>query len=78
MVKLNIFNMKNFLETVNGCSGPVNLLCSNGRKENIKEYGIQNGLLQKHKKNKGCLRLSLDMPNPKDYLRIVYFTVGDC
>ena len=27
VVKLNILNMKNFLDTVNSCSGKVNMLC---------------------------------------------------
>lgn len=78
MVKLKIFNMKNFLETVNECSGAVNLLCPDGSKENInRQVRIQNELLHKHRENKGCLQLSLDIPTPKDYFRIVYFTIGD-
>lgn len=32
MVKLNILNMKNFLDTVNSCSGKVNMLCPDGKK----------------------------------------------
>ena len=79
MVKLKIFNMKNFLETVNQCSGVVNLLYPDGSEENInKKYGIQNELLQRHRESKGCLRLSLNIPTIKDYFRIVYFTIGDC
>lgn len=35
MVKLNILNMKNFLDTVNSCSGKVNMLCPDGKKQNI-------------------------------------------
>ncbi len=78
MVKLKIFNMKNFLETVNECSGTVNLLYPDGNKENInRQVGIQNELLHKYQENKGCLLLSLDIPTPKDYFRIVYFTIGD-
>jgi hypothetical protein len=79
MVKLNIFNMKRFLETVNECSGSINLLHPDGRKVNInRQYDIQNDLLQKYRKNNNCLKLSLDIPSMKDYLRIVYFTIGDC
>jgi len=71
--------MKRFLQTVNECGGPVHLLHSNGRKENInKAYGIQNALLQKYRENKGYLQLSLDVPAHKDYMRIVCFTIGDC
>ena len=35
VVKLNILNMKNFLDTVNSCSGKVNMLCPDGKKQNI-------------------------------------------
>lgn len=35
MVKLNILNMKNFLDTVNSYSGKVNMLCPDGKKQNI-------------------------------------------
>jgi hypothetical protein len=79
MIKLNILNMKNFLQTVNECSGKVNLLHPDGRKENInKQYGIQNELLQKYRENKYCLPLSLDIPTPKDYISIVSYYAGDC
>ena len=79
MVKLNIINMTNFLDTVNECNGSVNLLHSDGRKENInKQYDIQKNLLQKYGRNNNYLKLSLDIPNRNDYLRIVYFTIGDC
>ncbi len=35
MVKLNILNMENFLDTVNACIGKVYMLCPNGKKQNI-------------------------------------------
>ena len=42
MMKLRILNMKEFLKTVNGCEGPVYLVDSDGRRENVnKEYGTQ-------------------------------------
>ena len=42
MMKLRILDMKEFLKAVNGCTGPVRIVDSDGRKENInKEYGIQ-------------------------------------
>lgn len=79
MVKLNVFNMEHFLGTVNECSGPVNLLHPDGKKENInKAYDIQDELLQRHRENKNYLRLLLDIPTPKDYMHIVCFTIGDC
>ena len=79
MIKFNILNMKNFLQTVNACCGAVNLLYPDGKKEDInKHYGIQNQLLQKYRENKNCLLLSLDIPTPKDYMSIVSYYAGDC
>ena len=78
IVKLNIFNINNFFKTVNECRGAVNLSQQNMKRENInKQYGIQNELLKKHRKNKNFLKLSLDIANPKDYMDIVLFTIRD-
>jgi hypothetical protein len=53
MIKLNILDMDNFLQTVNACSDAVNLLYPDGRKENInKHYGLQNELLHQYRKIK--------------------------
>lgn len=68
MVKLNILNMKNFLDTVNSYSGKVNMLCPDGKKQNI------NG----EEKIQGSLRLVLEVPNPTDYMNIVSYYAGDC
>lgn len=79
MIKLNILNMGSFLQAVNRCSGAVNLLHPDGRKENInKQYGIQKMLFQKYRENKNCLRLSLNIPTLKDYVSIVYYYTGEC
>ena len=60
MVKLNILNMKNFLDTVNSCSGKVNMLCPDGKKQNINgEEKIQGSLWRQYSQNKNCLRLVL-------------------
>lgn len=79
MIKLNILNMKGFLQMVNACGGVVNLLQPDGSKENInKQYGIQNELLQRYRENKNFLRLSLDIPTTKDYFSIVSYYTGNC
>ena len=71
MMKLRILDMKEFLKAVNGCTGPVRIVDSDGRKENInKEYGIQAKLQADY--------LSLEVPTPADYLSIVNYYVGDC
>lgn len=79
MIKLNILNMDNFLQTVNACSDAVNLLYPDGRKENInKHYGLQNELLHQYRENKNLLCLSLEIPAPKDYMSIISYYTGDC
>ena len=79
VVKLNILNMKNFLDTVNSCSGKVNMLCSDGKKQNINgEEKIQGSLWRQYSQNKNCLRLVLEVPNPTDYMNIVSYYAGDC
>ncbi|MCC8027880.1 MAG: ribonuclease HII [Clostridium sp.] len=79
MIKLNILNMKNFLQTVNGCSGSVTMLYPDGKRKNInKQYGIQSQILRDYKNNKNCLGLTLDIPNPRDYLDIIFYYIGDC
>ena len=78
MLMLNIWNMKNFLQKVNMCSGAVNLLYPDGRKEDMnKQYGLQNQLLQKHRENKNHLQLSLDIPDSKDYMSVISYYVGN-
>lgn len=79
MVKLNILNMKNFLDTVNACSGKVNMLCPDGKKQNINgEESVQSRLQRQYFQNKNSLQLVLEIPNPTDYMRIVSYYAGDC
>ena len=79
MMKLRILDMKEFLKTVNGCTGPVHIVDSDGRKENInKEYGTQAKLQAEYQRNRKILSLCLEVPTPADYLSIVNYYVGDC
>lgn len=79
MVKLNILDMENFLVTVNGCTGKVNMICSDGKKVNInRDDNVQGSLWRQYYQNKNCLQLVLDIGNPKDYMRIVSYYAGDC
>lgn len=79
MVKLNILKLGKFLNTVNSCIGKVNMLCPDGKKVNInREKIVQNNLWRQYRQNKNYLRLVLEISNPKDYMRIVSYYVGDC
>lgn len=79
MVKLNILNLKRFLETVNACTGSVNMLCQDGKKVNInRAERVQEGLRQQYGQNGNSLKITLEIPNPKDYMSIVSYYAGDC
>lgn len=79
MIILNIWNLEAFLQKVNMCDGAVHLLHGDGRKENIKRCTkAQNELREKHRENKNYLRLRLDIPNSKDYMKLVCYYVGNC
>lgn len=79
VIKLNIVNMNQFLNLVNNSIGPVHLLFPDGRKKLLNnQYTLQRELRQKHLEAKRSLRLTLELPNPKDYMTIVLFSIGDC
>lgn len=79
VIKLNILDLKNFLNVVNSCTGKVNMLCPDGKKMNInREEKVQNGLWRQYRQNKNSLRLVLEIPIPKDYMSIVSYYAGDC
>lgn len=79
VVKLNILDMKNFLDTVNACTSKVNMLYPDGGKQNInREERIQTYLWRQYFQNKNCLRLVLEIPDPTDYMNIVSYYAGDC
>lgn len=79
MVKLNILDMENFLDTVNGCAGKVNMLCPDGKKQNINgEEKVQDSLWHQYRQNRNCLQIFLEIGNPKDYMNIISYYAGDC
>lgn len=79
MIKLNILNLKKFLEVVNECAGEVMMHRTDGKKVNIRrQYAIQNELWEQYRKNKDCLPIMLSIPTPKDYMSIVSYYAGDC
>ena len=50
-----------------------------GRKANItRQYDVQEAMGAQYRKNGGCLPLSLTFGEPKDYLAVVFYRVGDC
>ncbi len=79
MIRLNILNIKKFLEVVNECEGEVKMHCADGSKVNIRrQYAVQNKLQEQYRGNRNCLPITLSIPNPRDYLSIVSYYAGDC
>lgn len=79
MMKLKIFNMKNFLAAVNDCEGAVNLVHPDGWRENInKQYYVQKLLTEEYMENGSYLKLWLEVPESRDYMRLVSRYVAEC
>lgn len=79
MLKFNILNMKEFLDTVNACHGEVRMIYPEGGRENIKNrYRIQCKLSEQYRENKNCLPIMLEVPEPRDYMKLVAYYAGDC
>lgn len=78
MIKLYILNMKNFLSAVNSCLGKVYMLCPDGRKVNIcNKESEQKSLWDHYRRNNNYLKLALEIPDPKDYMNVVLFHIGN-
>ena len=77
MVKLNILNMENFLDTVNACIGKVYMLCPNGKKQNINgEERYRTVCCGNTSKTKTVCGLFLKFRNPTDYMNIISYYGG--
>ena len=78
-MKLRIFNMKNFLAAVNDCECAVNLVHPDGWRENInKQYYVQKLLTEEYMENGSYLKLRLEVPESRDYMRLVSRYVAEC
>ena len=78
MIKLRILNLDSFFEIVNDCDGRVNIIDENGTSTNIAhQIFVQRNLYKQYYKNKKCLDLWLDIPNPKDYFKIVSYYIAN-
>ena len=74
MIKIIIFNTNAFLEVVSKCKSAVYLIRENGGRVNI----CHNPHLQEDLTYEDTpLRLTLEIPNVSDYMKIVCFTTGE-
>ncbi len=79
VIKLYIINVENFLKTVDQCSDKILLHTDSGKKTNInKQPAIQLELKKQFEKSKKRIPLTLSFKNPKDYLKIVSYYIGEC
>lgn len=79
MIKVNIFNVKDFFKTVNQGTGRVMMLSSGGTKTNIaRQDAVQQRLQEQYLENGKCLPLTLEFDNPKDFMSVVSYYAGDC
>ena len=79
MMKIYVYNMQHFIETVDSCEGPVKMVTSDGIFEDLRgnEF-LQNILSSFHAGHTSAMPLNLNVQVTKDYMRLVYFMMGDC
>ncbi len=79
MIKLNILNLKNFMEELDQCQGIVYMLGRNGKRDVLgRQPDIHANLKQRYLEGGGCLPLTLEFSDPGDYMRMVSYYAGDC
>lgn len=79
MLKINVCNIERFVEVVNHCEGPVNLLMSDGKYMDLRrDVCLQNELFSNHENNTTRMPLHIDVSVTRDYMRLVYFMMSDC
>ena len=77
MMKLRILNMNGFLDVVNACRGAVYVVAAGGQKRDIRGNAVfQRYLLGEHRRGGGSLCLTLDVPQPSDYMDVVCWYIG--
>ena len=78
MVKLRILNMNGFLDVVNSGRGAVYVVAAGGQKRDIRGNAVfQRYLLGEHRRGGGSLCLTLDIPQPSDYMDVVCWYIGE-
>ena len=78
MIKLYIFDLDAFLDLADQCSGPVRLLTEDEKTVDIRNNRrVHKNLLREHARKGGRLNLRLNIPEVKDYFRLVNFSIGD-
>lgn len=79
MLKINVFNIERFVEVVNHCQGPVNLLTSDGAYKDLRRNDyLQQVVYSVQENNAIGIPLYIDIPVTRDYMRLVYFMMSDC
>lgn len=78
MIKFRIFNLEGFLKTVDGCAGAVYTVGPKGRECNInKNAAAKKELMERFLKGGRYLLLSLDIPEPRDYFKIITYYISN-
>ena len=78
MMKLRILNMNGFLDVVNACRGAVYVVAAGGQKRDIRGNAVfQRYLLGEYRRGGGSLCLTLDVPQPSDYMDVVCWYIGE-
>ena len=78
-IECKILDMNAFLTAVDRCRGPVTLLDEDGCAVRLdRQSEIRTALLERHRKSRGCLPLTLELPSREDYISLIRVCAGDC
>ena len=78
MLKLRILDMKRFLQVLDTCSTRVQIVEPGGTHSCPIYAAVQENLCQRFEAAGHYLLLTLRVPDPSDYRKIVNYYVGDC
>ena len=78
MLKLNILDIKRFLQVLDTCTPRVEIVEADGTRCCPKVTAVQESLRQRFAAAGNYLPLTLHVPDAGDYTKIVCYYVGDC
>lgn len=75
MMKMNICNLEEFFEVVNGCEAPVELVVAGKEPEELRNNGFIQGLLLDMQS--GITTLSIKTASEEDTMKMIRFMMED-
>lgn len=77
MLQMNIRNTQLFCKTINGCTGPVEMILSNGKRDDIRSNAALQYMLTDLYPEGRPVCLTLDAKDQKDVVKLIEFMMDD-